>query len=81
MVAFTRPDGAPLECDAKSFLAGFFAGRGIKGHGETDPESAVTLPAASGVTLSEEWRYDNRSFKLGLAVGIMLHIPGQGRGD
>ena len=78
-----RPGEEPYECDAKSFLAGFFAGRGIKGRGEPDiaPESAVPLPAAQGVALSETWRYDNKSFKLGLALGIILHVPGQGMGD
>lgn len=78
-----RPGEEPYALDAKSFFGGFLAGRGIKGHGAPDiaPEERVTLPAASGVTPGETWRYDNRSFKVGLALGIILHVPGQGRGD
>lgn len=78
-----RAGNRRYEYDAKSFFAGIRAGRGIKGHGEPDidPESAVPLPSASGGASGGEWRYDNRSFKLGLAVGFALRIPGQGRGS
>ena len=85
----TRPGEPPYEYDAKSFLAGFFAGRGIKGHGTPDLESvAGALSASVAVALSasapedgeDEWKYDNRSFKTGLAIGMTIHVPGQGNG-
>ena len=75
----TRPGEPPYEYDAKSFLAGLFAGRGIKGHGNPDTDAvAVTLSAS---VPEDEWKYDNRSFKAGLAIGMTIHVPGQGRGD
>lgn len=75
----TRPDEAPYECDAKSFLAGFFTGRGVKGHGNPDTDAVSVYLSASAP--GNGWRYDNRSFKLGLAIGMTIHVPGQGKGD
>lgn len=79
MVAPARQGEEPYKYDARSFLAGFFAGRGVKGHGDPDTQSvSVTLSAPPP---DEEWRYDNRSFKTGLAIGMTIHVPGQGRGN
>ncbi|MBR0282807.1 MAG: hypothetical protein IJQ81_14690 [Oscillibacter sp.] len=74
----TRPGEPPYEYDAKSFLAGFFAGRGIKGHGNPDLEAVAVALSAS--VPEDEWQYDNRSFKTGLAIGMTIHAPGQGNG-
>lgn len=75
-----RPGEPPYEYDMKSFLAGLFAGRGIKGHGNPDTD-AVSVSVSSAPAPAEEWKYDNRSFKLGIAVGFLTHVPGQGKGD
>lgn len=68
------PDETPFEVDLKSFLAGLFAGRGIKGHGDADL-SAVGVSVSAQAPDIENWSYCNRSFKLGIAAGFLIHIP------
>lgn len=71
-----RPGEEPYAYDAKSLVAGIFAGRGIKGHG--NPDISPVSFSCSAPEPENEWKYDNRSFKLGLAIGMLIHVPGQG---
>lgn len=71
-----RPGEEPYAYDAKSLIAGIFAGRGIKGHG--NPDLNPVSVSCSAPLPETEWKYDNRSFKLGLAIGMTIHVPGQG---
>lgn len=71
-----RPGEEPYQYDAKSLIAGIFVGRGIKGHG--NPDISPVSFSCSAPLPDGEWKYDNRSFKLGLAIGMLIHVPGQG---
>ena len=74
------PDKPPFEVDLKSFLAGLYAGRAVKGHGDPDL-TAHGVSVSAQAPDSENWSYCNRSFKLGLAVGFLLHIPIRKEGE